>query len=266
MILEPSPARKQPPKPALSTAGPQALDDYAAYLQREQDVTPVTLRNYLSDLRQFIAWFEGSGEGDTERPSAFSPTGVTTPTLTRYRAHLQTVARLRPATVNRAVISLKGYFAWAVDAGRLSRDPSRPVKLVTQAPRPPFHLTDRQEEALIAAATSGGSLRDRTILILMLHTGLRARETCRLKGEHVRLGKRSGMVQVWGKRNKYREVPLNATARAALEEHLPTLPDRDGLLFPSGKTGRVLTERKTARRRSIRSGAALWSRPPGRAW
>jgi methionine aminopeptidase len=28
------------------------------------------------------------------------------------------------------------------------------------------------------------------------------------------MGKRSGFLQVYGKRNKYREVPLNATARA----------------------------------------------------
>ena len=53
----------------------------------------------------------------------------------------------------------------------------------------------------------------------------------------MRLGKRSGVVQVWGKRNKYREVPLNATARAALSEYLSTLADPHGFLFPSGKTG-----------------------------
>jgi integrase/recombinase XerD len=243
MILEASRSRKRPAKPDLSATAQQALDDYAAYLHQEQDVSPTTLRNYVSDLRQFIAWLEATGAEDAEQPSSFTPTGVTTPTLTRYRAYLQTVARLRPATVNRALISLKGYFAWAVDAGLLSRDPARPVKLVAQEPRPPFHLTDRQEEALIAAVTAGGSIRDRTMLILMLHTGLRARETCQLRVEQVRLGKRSGVVQVWGKHHKYREVPLNATARGALTEYLPTLIDRAGCLFPSGKTGRALTAR-----------------------
>jgi integrase/recombinase XerD len=49
---------------------------------------------------------------------------------------------------------------------------------------------------------------------------------------------------IWGKRNKYREVPLNATARGALEEYLPTLPDEgEHYLFPSAKTGQALTER-----------------------
>lgn len=237
-----SPRGKRPAQPPLSAPGERALTAYATYLHEEQDVSPATRRNYLSDLRQFLAWCEAApaepGEGQ-----GFDLAQVTTPTLTRYRTHLQTEARLRPATINRALVSLKGYFAWAVDRGHLTRDPARPLKLVTQEVAPPFHLTDQQEEALVAAVTAGGSLRDRTLLILMLHTGLRARETCQLKGTHVRLGKRSGMVQVWGKRNRYREVPLNATARAALNEYLPTLSDRNGVLFPSGKTGQALTER-----------------------
>jgi integrase/recombinase XerC len=48
---------------------------------------------------------------------------------------------------------------------------------------------------------------------------------------------------VIGKRNKYREVPLNVTARAALAEYLPTLPGGSLLLFPSQKTGRELSAR-----------------------
>lgn len=239
---EAAPRRKRPPQPGLSPSGQQVLNAYARHLCEDEDVRPATLRNYLSDLRQFMAWCEATWEAGAET-RAFAPAEVTTPTLTRYRAHLQTVAKLKPATVNRALISLKGYFAWAVEAGHLARDPARPVKLVKQDPQPPFQLTDRQEEALVATVTREGSLRDRTILILMLHTGLRAGEVCRLQGEQLRLGKRSGSVQVWGKRHKYREVPLNATVRAALDEYLPTLRDRQGFLFPSGKTGQALSER-----------------------
>ncbi len=38
-------------------------------------------------------------------------------------------------------------------------------------------------------------------------------------------------------------MPLNATARTALQEYLPTLPADTTTLFPSGKTGRALSER-----------------------
>ena len=154
----------------------------------------------------------------------FAPTAISTPTITTYRSFLQTVVGLRPASINRHLVSIKRYLAWAVDGGLVARDPSRVVKLIPRTPQPPRHLTDREEQALIAAVSQHGSLRDRTLLVVTLHTGLRAEELCGLKREYVHLGRRSGHLTVYGKRNKYREVPLNNTARDALTGYLQTLP------------------------------------------
>ena len=44
-------------------------------------------------------------------------------------------------------------------------------------------------------------------------------------------------MSIYGKRNKYREVPLNSTAREALTSYVRTLPDGAGYLFPSRKRG-----------------------------
>ena len=52
-----------------------------------------------------------------------------------------------------------------------------------------------------------------------------------------------GHSQFVGKRNKYREVPLNATARAALQVYLDTLAPDTLYLFPSHRTLGPLTER-----------------------
>jgi integrase/recombinase XerC len=193
------------------------------------------VRNYASDLRHFAAHCERSWEEGQEAGRPFAPAAVTTPTLTAYRAHLQTVLRLRPATVNRHLVSLKRYCAWAADAGLAARDPARVVKLVPRAPQAPRHLSDQEEEALVAAATQQGSLRDRTLLVVALHTGLRAEELCGLTPGAVHLGRRSGHLAVYGKRNKYREVPLNRTAREALQTYLATLPPGTPCLFPSRK-------------------------------
>ena len=228
---------KRPALPALSDVGEAALAPYGRHLHDEQDLSAATRRNYTSDLRQFAAWCEHSwAEGQDEfRP--FAPTAVSTPTITTYRSHLQAVVCLRPATINRHLVSLKRYFGWAVDAGLVARDPSRVVKLIPCTPQPPRYLTDREEEALMAAVSQRGSLRDRTLLVVALHTGLRTEELCGLKREHVHLGWRSGHVSIYGKRNKYREVPLNRTAREALTTYLQTLPNRSAYLFPSRKRG-----------------------------
>ncbi len=125
----------------------------------------------------------------------------------------------------------------------IGRDPTRGVKMVGQEAGGTHHVTDKDEYALVKAVTATGSLRDRTMIVLMLHTGLRVGEVCRLKRSDLTLNKRSGSVQVHGKGNKYREVPLNTTARNALQEYLVVLPKDSGYLFPSEKTGQALTER-----------------------
>jgi integrase/recombinase XerD len=226
---------KRPARPPLSAEGEVALARYLAYLRDEQDLSPKTVRNYASDLRHFAAYCERSWEAGQEARRPFAPAAVTRPTLTTYRAYLQTVLRLRPATINRHLVSLKRYCGWAADAGLAARDPARVVKLVPRTPQAPRHLSDQEEEALVAAATQHGSLRDRTLLVVALHTGLRAEELCGLTPEDVHLGRRSGHLAVYGKRNKYREVPLNRTAREALQPYLATLPAGTPCLFPSRK-------------------------------
>jgi len=223
-----------------------ALDHYEQVLRTEEDLSAVTIRNYLSDLRQFAAWYEVCFQGGQEEALPFTPQAVATPTLTAYRAYLQHVLHLKPASVNRSLVSLKRYFAWLAETGQIKHNPAKVVKLVEQEVSPPRHLSDQEEQALVAAVTEGGSLRDHTIIVLMLHTGLRAREVCMLTRSQVKLGKRSGTIQVLGKRNKYREIPLNATARSALEGYDSLLrkhSDDTMPLFLSEKTYMRLTER-----------------------
>jgi len=79
-----------------------------------------------------------------------------------------------------------------------------------------------------------------------LHTGLRARELCMLTRAQVKMGKRSGTLSVHGKQNKHRDIPLNATARAALLSYDPLLQKWSAdptPLFLSEKRHTRLTER-----------------------
>lgn len=233
--------------PQLSSFGEAALAQYRQALWDHEDLTNESRRNYLSDLRHFAAWHETHFTRRTDKtPSSqmsFMPQAITTPTLIRYRTYLQKELHQKPNSVNRALISLKRYCSWAIQQRLISYDPSVPVKLVGEEEHAPRHLEDEEEQALIAAVTNEGTLRDRVLIVLLLHTGLRAREICQLRRDQVRLGKRSGTLEVIGKRNKYREVPLNATARKALEEYLSTLPSEGIALFPSAKTNEALSER-----------------------
>lgn len=234
---------KRTAHPSLSGSGQEALALYEQWLREREDLTSASIRNYLSDLHHFIAWYETEWEAHVHHEVTFTPQMITTPALTRYRGYLQATQQQRPASVNRSLISLKRYFGWAVQRRIVTYDPSVAVKLVGQEDIAPLHLDDQEEQALIAAVTQAGHLRDRVLIVLLLHTGLRAREICQLRCDQVKLGKRCGSLEIIGKRNKYREVPLNATARKVLEEYLPTLPPDAVFLFSSSKTRDALSER-----------------------
>ncbi len=219
----------------LSDEGEKGLKRFGDYLRDEQDLASDTVRNYLSDLRLFAAFCEASWAGGEEAGEEFLPANVTTPTITLYRSHLKNALELKPASINRHLISIKRYFGWATDEGLVGRDLAKVVKLVPRVVPPPRHLSDKEEAALVAAVERYGSLRDRTLIVVALHTGLRAEELCGLGPSNVKIAKRSGRLEVWGKRGKYREVPLNSTAREALAEWIVELPDGAPCLFPSRK-------------------------------
>lgn len=233
---------KRKAQPMLSTNGQQALDQYRQVLQQLEDLSPVTTRNYLSDLRQFIAWCEAYWNERQEERS-FTPQAVAPALLIRYRECLQTSLGLKPSTVNRTLMSLKRYFAWTRKTQLIQSDPASPIKFVPKEAVPPRHLRDDEEEALVAAVNATGTLRDQTIIVLLLHTGLRAQELCSLTRQQLHLSKRNGTLRIMGKRKKVREVPLNATARLALHHYLETLLPEEQYLFPSEKTHRALTGR-----------------------
>jgi len=234
---------RQAPSPDLSPQGERALAAYERHLHNEADLRPVTVRNYLSDLRLFMAWCERTWSEGREKHEPFTPERVATPTVTRYRDYLQNELGRKPATINRYLVSLKRYFDWATGKDLVTRDPARVVKLVPQTPQPPRHLTDKEEADLMAAVNVGAKLRDRALIILMLHTGLRVSEVCRLKWEDTVIGLRSGRAKVRGKGNKYREVPLNATVRQALQEYREELETEGEHVFVSQRTGTRLTPR-----------------------
>jgi len=233
---------KRAAQPDLSVEGQQALGQYAYALRREEDLATTTMRNYLSDLRQFMAWCECYWRNEWNEAS-FTPQAVTPPLLIRYRTYHQATLWLKPSSVNRAIMSLKRYFAWAMKAHVIQQDPTSTVKFVPKKATASRHLDGDEEGALVAAVNATGTLRDRTIITLLLHTGLRARELCTLTRKQVHVGKRNGMLRIIDKRYKVRDVPLNATAQSILSAYLETLPEESMYLFLSEKTQEALTER-----------------------
>lgn len=207
---------------------------FLASLARD-DLAPATLRGYRYDLRHFLAWHR------TAQDSAFAIEGLAEYELIAYRQHMVAAGR-RPATVNRRLDALRRLCRWARGTGVLAADAARDVRpMRTARNRQPAGLTDIEIHALLRAAgasSHGLAARNYAIAQLMLQAGLRVGEVAALQVADITTNDRSGSVRIrHGKGLKAREVPLNATVRRALKQHLERrqAPDKDAPLFVSSR-------------------------------
>jgi len=195
----------------------QPYSDIEAFAEdlRRQEASAYTIKSYCSDLAGFAAWFEVSN-GEAFAAGAVTPTDVR-----GYKAHQQAVVQRKPRTINRRLACLKRFFQWAKATGRVTDNPVDGVTLVPSVPSPPRSLTRQQLNQLTRAVERGGNKRDIAILATFRYTGIRVGELCALKRGDLDISERKGMLTVRsGKGGKFRQVPLNAEVRRALDAYL----------------------------------------------
>ena len=206
-----------------------------------QDRSSKTVNGYLADLTRFAAWFEQTN-GEPLTPVRLTPTDIRL-----YRSALQD-RQAKPATINRQLSAIRAYGKWAIESEQISSDPMRGVKLIQGQKLAPKWLDRSQQDKLISAAEKTLNAaqtdfarqvaqRDLSIVQLLMNTGLRIGELCALAREDVVLSPKKGKIIVRkGKGERRREIPLNASAREALNNWL-AVRGADGTLLFSGKRG-----------------------------
>jgi integrase/recombinase XerC len=190
------------------------MDDFQNYLLN-LGLSTSTTTSYLGDLRQFSDWFyQTNGQ-------QLTPAVLTMTDLREYRAWLVTVQRAKPATINRHLAAIRAY---AKCNGQHLE-----IKGVTEQQQAPHWLDRREvaalmkelERAVLSSKTDKSeneSIRNLSIIILLINTGLRISELCNLQGGDILLTERSGSMLVRaGKGLKNRTIPLNKAARNALK-------------------------------------------------
>lgn len=220
------------------------LADFETWL-RNEDKGDKTIRTYLSVMTKFVAWYEGS-TGKT-----FEPQDVTAILLQDYRSHMQTV-NCKPATINKALATLKTFFSWAVDTGHIDSNPALKVKMKrVQQTHAPKWLNDGEVNRLLYAVESQKNefkrSRDMAIIRMMLDAGLRVEEVTELKLGHIDF-KGETVNVVNGKGGKYRSVPMTKELRKVLKQWMAYRMDSDkpvhqdsDFVFVSERSGQMTT-------------------------
>ena len=198
------------------TANLPLLKDYQAYLRVEKGLRPLTCEAYLGDMRTFAEFLE-------------SRNGVL------LTATQQDVAALLEHLRNHGIDSrssarklscLRGFYKWLLLDRRIHHDPTLNIespkawKVLPKALAEP-EVTEMMERAAMAAThpqARATALRDHAILELLYAGGLRVSEVTALSTSDLALD--AGRVQVRGKGDKERIVPLGRAALEALETYL----------------------------------------------
>ncbi len=195
----------------------ETFDPYLADL-RQRDASPHTVAAYHRDLIQFAGWFRDH----LDQP--FRVTAVTPTDVRDFRTYLRTRLDQKPASINRKLATLRSFFQWAIQTELRVDSPVASIKDVREEKQAPRWFAKRDVDRLVreieAAAKPAAKARDLAIVLLLRHTGLRVGELVRIRVRDVALSERKGSLRVFGKGAKERSIPLNRTARAALEMYL----------------------------------------------
>jgi integrase/recombinase XerD len=192
------------------------LHDYQAYLRVEKGLRPLTCEAYDSDLKTFAEFIESRHgvllTATQEDVAAF---------LENLRGH-DIVQR----SAARKLSCLRGFYKWLLLDRRIHHDPTVNIESPKAWKVLPKSLAEPEVAEMLERAGMNAehpqaratALRDRAILELLYAGGLRVSEVTTLSTGDLALD--LGRVQVRGKGDKERIVPLGHAALEALEIYL----------------------------------------------
>lgn len=204
------------------------LDQFLA----ANDLAENSCRAIINDLRKFATWFV---EANRE---VFTVKRVTTRDVTDFKNQLRRDQGQAVATVNRALVSIRRYFGWLVDAGKISANPAQPVKELAKVELAPMGMDRAAVRRLLREVELRQDVRANAIFHLLLYSGCRCGDLVGLELTDLMISERSGTVTFrFGKGNKQRSVPLPIPARRALTGYLETRPSVESQRVFIGERG-----------------------------
>lgn len=192
------------------------IEQYGAHLRVERNLSPHTLRNYLSDLKQFQKFLhhEELCQGKEKK--------ITVQEVDHrvVRAYLGALAKTsRKSSIGRKLAALKGFFRYLVKERQISRDPLSGFATPKQEKPLPVFLSVDDVFRLLGSVQGTGPLevRDRALLEVLYSTGIRVSELVGLNWGDIDF--QLGILRVLGKGSKERIVPVGEVALQALRDY-----------------------------------------------
>ena len=187
------------------------LSTFQRYLQKEQKHAN-TIRSYINDVSQFMKWISLTlGDG-------FEIGDITRGEILDYRSFLLT-RKISPTSVNRRITALRQFFATCSTEDILMKNPAEAVSGIPNTPQMPPVLTRKDALLLIRTAEQSTHVLESSVILLLLHTGLRSSEICHATIGDLQLTPRMGRLFIRGVRGRtVRFVYLSTRTQVALRK------------------------------------------------
>lgn len=103
----------------------EILEAFEKHLREERNLSSHTVRNYLSDINQFLAFLQEQGDGDKD-DTLLAPEAPTVPVI---RAFLSRLYRFKEkkTSISRKVSALRTFFRYLLRRGWRSENPMEKV-------------------------------------------------------------------------------------------------------------------------------------------
>lgn len=184
------------------------ITDYRNYLMLERRMSPNTVTSYCHDVEAFL-----------ER-TGIAPNSVTTGDIENYLGSIKVSKR----SSARLLSALRSFFDWCVQEGEVKANPCDNIDSPKLGKYLPAVLSVEEISAIMDSVDlkSATGKRDRAILEVLYGCGLRVSEAATLRIS--RIDFEEGFVDVIGKGDKERLVPLGEIAADAIRAYLPDRP------------------------------------------
>ena len=206
------------PRQANSLSYDELIEQFLEHLRYERNVSAHTLRNYASDLEQFV---DHIAPADPKSGARKFPElkNVDHLTIREWLAELHSGQR-KKASIARKLAALRTFFQFLVREGLLESNPAKLVSTPRLEKKLPKHLSIEEAIKFIETPDTNTDLgkRDRAMLELMYATGVRVAELTTLNLADIDF--RNQLIRVTGKRRKQRIVPFGDPAANAIRDYL----------------------------------------------
>jgi len=219
----------------------ECLQRFQTKLRTERRLSPHTLKNYQRDLAQLCRFCEQHGIDDWSR---LNETHIRQYVSQRHRQGLS------GKSLQRELSAFRTFFRFLLTEGYLQFNPAAEVQAPKAKRKLPNTLdVDKAKRLVEIKGDAPLTVRDRAILELFYSSGLRLTELLNLNLADV--DQREGLVQVTGKGNKTRRIPIGRHALQALAQWLPIrtelVKDGEAAIFVN-RRGQRLSARTVQKR------------------